>query len=200
MKADLLSHRANYFLKGEEAAMAELPLLRPGQWIVATFGLAVFNLDGNLAAQLKEAYGKDENCLEAIKDVRSGNESDFSLSEERVLLWENRIYMPDDRDIWLQLMAEHYDELTTSHPGHDRILELLGQNYHLPNTRKYVETYVAMCDICARAKALHHKPFGLLQLLPILDRAWESVSTNFIVKLPPPRDSGQPEGGEFDSI
>ena len=69
MKADLLSHRADYFPKGEEAATAEPPLLRPGQWIAATFGLAVFNLDGNLAAQLKEAYGKDENYLEAIKDM-----------------------------------------------------------------------------------------------------------------------------------
>ena len=30
-KADLLSRRADYFPKGEEAAMAEPPLLRPGQ-------------------------------------------------------------------------------------------------------------------------------------------------------------------------
>src|SRR5256885_1649960 len=37
MKADLLSHRADYFPKGEEAAMAELPLLHLGQWIAAIF-------------------------------------------------------------------------------------------------------------------------------------------------------------------
>src|SRR5436309_14053656 len=64
-KANLLSHRANYFPKGEEATMAEPPLLHLGQWIAAMFGLAVFNLNGNLATQLKEAYGKDINCLEA---------------------------------------------------------------------------------------------------------------------------------------
>ena len=81
--------------------MAKPPLLHPEQWIVATFSLAVFNLDGNLAAQLKEAYGKDENCQEAIKDVRSGIKSDFSLSKEGVLLWEDLIYMLDDRNIWL---------------------------------------------------------------------------------------------------
>ena len=79
--------------------------------------------------------------------------------------------MPDDRDIRLRLMAEHYDEPTAGHPGRDRTLELLGQNYYLPEARKYVETYVATCDVCARAKAPHHKPFGLLQPLPILDRA-----------------------------
>ena len=31
MKADLLSYRADYFLKREEAATAKLPLLHPGQ-------------------------------------------------------------------------------------------------------------------------------------------------------------------------
>src|SRR5437667_8880746 len=86
-KADLLSCRADYFPKEEEATMAEPLLLHPGQWIAATFGLTVFNLDGNLAAQLKKAYRKDVNCLEAIKDVQSGIESDFSLSKEGVLLW-----------------------------------------------------------------------------------------------------------------
>src|SRR5438876_8314067 len=105
MKADLLSYRANYFLKGEEAAIAKPLLLCPGQWIVVMFGLAVFNLNRNLAAQLKETYGKDVNCLEAIKDVQSGIESDFSLSKERVLLREDLIYVLDNRDIWLQLMA-----------------------------------------------------------------------------------------------
>src|SRR5947207_4362404 len=98
--------------------------------------------------------------------------------------------MPDNRDIQLQLMAEYYDELIASYLGYNRILELLSQNYYLPDTRKYVETYVATCNICARAKALHHKLFGLLQLLPILDRAWKSVLTDFIVKLLPSRDPG----------
>ena len=122
------------------------------------------------------------------------------MSKEGVLLREDRIYVPDDRDIRLRLMAEHHDEPTAGHPGRDRTLELLGQNYHLPKAIKYEETYVAMCNVCARAKAPHHKLFDLLQLLPIPDRAWESVLTNFIVKLPPSRDPGWPKRGEFNSI
>ena len=97
-------------------------------------------------------------------------------------------------------MAEHHDELTAGHSGCNRTLELLSRNYHLPDTRKYVETYIVTCNVCTRVKAPHHKPFGLFQPLPIPDRAWESVSTNFIVKLPLLRDSGWPKGGEFNSI
>ena len=60
------------------------------------------------------------------------------------------------------MIAKHYNELTTGHLGCDRILELLGQNYYLPNVRKYVETYITTCNVYARAKALHYKLFGLL--------------------------------------
>ena len=67
-------------------------------------------------------------------------------------------------------MAKYYDELTASHLGCNRILKLLGQNYYLPDMKKYVETYIAIYNICARVKALYYKPFSLLQLLPILDR------------------------------
>ena len=108
--------------------------------------------------------------------------------------------MLHNRNIQLQLIAKHYNKLTTSYLSCNRILELLGQNYYLPDMRKYVETYVVMCDICTRVKALHHKPFSLLQPLLILNRAWKSVLTNFIVKLLPSRDPGQPKGGEFNFI
>ena len=59
-------------------------------------------------------------------------------------------------------MAKYYNKLTTSHLGYNKTLELLSQNYYLSNVRKYVETYVAICNICARVKILHYKLFGLL--------------------------------------
>src|SRR5439155_12623528 len=49
MKADLLSRRADYAPEGEEATIAEPPLLHPGQWIAAMFGLAVFSPDKDMA-------------------------------------------------------------------------------------------------------------------------------------------------------
>ena len=60
------------------------------------------------------------------------------------------------------MIVKYHDELTTSHLGHDRILELLSQNYYLPDAKKYVETYVAMYNICTRVKVLYYKPFSLL--------------------------------------
>ena len=99
MKADLLSCRADYAPEGEEATMAEPPLLCPGQWIAVTFGLTVFSLDKDIAAQLKETYERDKACQKAIKEVWSRSKLSFSLSKEGVLLQKDQIYIPDDRKI-----------------------------------------------------------------------------------------------------
>ena len=58
--------------------------------------------------------------------------------------------------------------------------------------RTYVNHYVQSCEICQRTKSACHRPYGLLEPLPIADKPWSSVSIDFIVKLP--------ESNGFDSI
>ena len=50
---------------------------------------------------------------------------------------------------------------------------------------KDVKEFVLSCDICSRSKNFQHRPYGLLQPLPILHRPWSSVSMDFIIDLPP---------------
>ena len=48
---------------------------------------------------------------------------------------------------------------------------------------KFVKRYVASCEVCARNKSSRHAPYGKLQPLPIPERAWQSLSMDFIVDL-----------------
>ena len=50
--------------------------------------------------------------------------------------------------------------------------------------KKEIAAYVARCDTCCRVKAVHLKPAGLLQPLPIPGWKWEEISMDFIVGLP----------------
>ena len=50
---------------------------------------------------------------------------------------------------------------------------------------KDVKEFVLSCDICSRSKNPRHRPYGLLQPLPIPHRPWSSVSMDFIMDLPP---------------
>jgi hypothetical protein len=47
-----------------------------------------------------------------------------------------------------------------------------------------IARYVAKCDICQRVKAVHLKPTGPLQPLPIPTWKWEDISMDFIIGLP----------------
>ena len=48
---------------------------------------------------------------------------------------------------------------------------------------KDVKEFVLSCDVCSRSKIPRHRPYGLLQPLPIPHRPWSSVSMDFITDL-----------------
>src|SRR6476620_5011812 len=47
-----------------------------------------------------------------------------------------------------------------------------------------VARFVSTCVTCQRNKARRHKPYGLLQPLPVPEKPWHTVTFDFIVKLP----------------
>jgi transposase InsO family protein len=49
---------------------------------------------------------------------------------------------------------------------------------------KLLREYVKSCDTCVWSKAPRHRPFGLLQPLPIPSRPWGSIAMDFITDLP----------------
>jgi hypothetical protein len=64
--------------------------------------------------------------------------------------------------------------------------------------RKQVETVVSECDLCNKSKASRHAPYGLLQPLPVPQKAWKSIAFDFIVKLPLSKEPMT--GVTYDSI
>jgi hypothetical protein len=49
---------------------------------------------------------------------------------------------------------------------------------------KDVTKFVSTCVTCQRNKARRHKPYGLLQPLPVPEKPWHTVTFNFVIKLP----------------
>ncbi|GKE49104.1 putative reverse transcriptase domain-containing protein [Tanacetum coccineum] len=60
----------------------------------------------------------------------------------------------------------------------------LKQLYWWPNMKADIATYVSKCLTCAKVKAEHQKPSGLLQQPKILVWKWEQITMDFIVGLP----------------
>ncbi|GKD75973.1 putative reverse transcriptase domain-containing protein, partial [Tanacetum coccineum] len=56
--------------------------------------------------------------------------------------------------------------------------------YWWPNMKADIATYVSKCLTCAKLKAEHHKPSGLLQQLEIPVWNWEMITMDFVSGLP----------------
>ena len=49
---------------------------------------------------------------------------------------------------------------------------------------RYIGQYVKTCDLCLHTKAQQSLPVGELSPLPTLESCWDTISVDFIVKLP----------------
>src|SRR5882724_2552159 len=58
-------------------------------------------------------------------------------------------------------------------------------HYYWPGLPSYFKNYCKLCTTCSSAKPVCHKPYGLLKQLPIPEKPGNSISMDFIEKLPP---------------
>ena len=96
----------------------------------------------------------------------------------------NRMYVPDNANLRLWVLQYHHDHVLTGHLGQNKTLELIWRHYTWPNICDDVQKFCKSCITCMRSKPQHHKPYRSLQQLPILEHPWNSISMDFIEKLP----------------
>ena len=120
----------------------------------------------------------------AVDPILQDIDSDptFKL-QDGILLKDELIYIPND-DLRLQVLKQLHDNPSAGHFGIAKTVEMVSRNFWWPQMRKFIAHYVLTCD-CNRSKAPRNKPHGLLQPLPVPERPWVDLSTDFIVELPP---------------
>ncbi|GKB02282.1 putative reverse transcriptase domain-containing protein [Tanacetum coccineum] len=79
---------------------------------------------------------------------------------------------------------ESYKSKYSIHPGSDKMYQDLKLLYWWPNMKADIATYVSKCLTCAKDKAEHQKPSGLLQQPEIPVWKWERITMDFVSGLP----------------
>ncbi|GKB23812.1 putative reverse transcriptase domain-containing protein, partial [Tanacetum coccineum] len=70
------------------------------------------------------------------------------------------------------------------HPGSDKMYQDMKLLYWWPNMKADIATYISKCLTCAKVKAEHQKPSGLLQQPEIPVWKWERITMDFVSGLP----------------
>lgn len=196
-RADGLSRRADYIKTLPEPT----PVIKPEQLIVAasTCEDVPHRVDmltptmlppTSFERQLRAAYLKDPfaaKTIKALKDKTNNlpdNLQHFRYSDQGLLLLNDLVYLPRDTEVQQEVLKLYHDNPMAGHFGADKTFLAVSKDYYHPRLRGIVNEYVSQCLACSRNKASTHKPHGRLEPLPIPTRPWESVSMDFITKLP----------------
>ncbi|GJX15294.1 putative reverse transcriptase domain-containing protein, partial [Tanacetum coccineum] len=132
-----------------------------------------------LAAQV-EAF-KDENV---IAKGLNGMDQQMVKKEDGSLHYMDHIWVSLVGGVRTKIMDEAHKTRYSMHPGADKMYYDLWDMYWWPSMKKEIAIYVSKCLTCAKVKAEHQRPSGLLQQPEILEWKWEKIAMDFITKLP----------------
>jgi hypothetical protein len=97
-----------------------------------------------------------------------------------------------------QLVREIHELPPHGHQGIHKTLDRVRTTYQFPKMKTVVQAITKQCLLCEKTKARRHKPYGELQPLPVAERPWDSITMDFITKLPLSEDPAT--GVMYDSI
>jgi len=139
---------------------------------------------------IKEALSDDELAKSVRTDIANGTSQQSWVDKNGLLFFKDKIYVPEAcRN---QLMLFYHDAQLAGHKSIRPTVELIGRQFFFPLSTKFITNWIESCQQCIRSKSGHRKPYGELQPLEIATKPWQSISMDFVVKLP--------KSEKFDSI
>ncbi|GJW72665.1 putative reverse transcriptase domain-containing protein [Tanacetum coccineum] len=133
-----------------------------------------------LKAQLeamKPENVKAENLGRLLKPI-------FEIHSNGIRYLKNRVWFPLFGGLRDLIMHESHKSKYSIHSGSDKMYQDMKKLYWWPNMKADVATYVSKCLTCAKVKAEHQRPSGLLQQPEIPKWKWEHITMDFVTGLP----------------
>ncbi|MBW0583887.1 hypothetical protein O181_123602 [Austropuccinia psidii MF-1] len=148
----------------------------------------------SLIDSIQKALCNDSQYRSILQDLGKGKSAqDYSLdSSSQLLMFKDRVVVPNNSTIQLSILQKRHYYPLAGHPGQEKTLKLVKQDFHWPGMTQFMKDYVSSCQQCSRNKNINHKKFGLLKPLPIPNGPWFCILMNFITQLP--------RSNSFDSI
>nr|GFA62104.1 putative reverse transcriptase domain-containing protein [Tanacetum cinerariifolium] len=106
-------------------------------------------------------------------------------------------WLPCYGNLQMVIMHESHKSKYSVHLGSDKMYQDMKKLYWWPNMKADIATYVSKCLTCAKVKAEHQRPSGLLVQPKIPKWKWDNIAMDFVTKLP---KSSQGETDPMDKL
>ena len=139
-KADALSQRAGH----DQGKMdnKDTTVLK-SEW----FRMTSIDTDQDIFNRIKKIH---RNCDKSVLKALAQKETDWEESEDGIMTWKGRIYIPIDKKLREEIVRQHHNVPTAGHPGQHKTHELITRNYWWPKMHDFIRKYVKGCDTCQR--------------------------------------------------
>ncbi|KAJ2926197.1 hypothetical protein H1R20_g10898, partial [Candolleomyces eurysporus] len=190
VQSDTLSQRPDHH--PEEDENEETILLPPNLFINALkLDQEQRMFDDSLQSTITSIDKLDHEAQEALTKLSNVDTSDpdwtlYPTKHGIILLFQNRIYLPDNLHLRRQVTKLYHDTPTAGHPGQQGTLLALQNDYFWPGMTKFVNNYVKGCAQCQQNK-INRRP-SKPPLFPIEHstetRPFSQISMDLITDLP----------------
>ncbi|GKA30277.1 retrotransposon protein, putative, ty3-gypsy subclass [Tanacetum coccineum] len=138
---------------------------------------ASMRIESNLMLQIKEAQRDDGELWAIVQNVEDGKHTEFSVDDDGVVWFEDRLCVPNDQALREKVMTEasivHYILFIRFQTKMYRDLK---QYFWWNGMKQDVATFVSKCMTCQQVKIEHQRASGLLQPLEIPMWKWDEIS------------------------
>ena len=111
-----------------------------------------------------------------------GMKDGWEKDADGVLHQQGLLYVPEI--IRTELISRQHDDPVEGHFGIDKTRKLIARKYYWSSLQTDVEAYVKSCNVYLASKAVRHKPYRDLQLLPVPTHRWKDLLMDFVTGLP----------------
>ncbi|GJW78700.1 putative reverse transcriptase domain-containing protein [Tanacetum coccineum] len=122
--------------------------------------------------------------VENSKDSEKFRTEKLEPRADKTLCFKGRSWLPCYGDLRTVIMHESHKSKYSIHPGFDKMYQDMKKLYWWPNMKANIATYVSKCLTCAKVKAEHQRPSGLLVQPKIPKWKWDNITMDFVTKLP----------------
>jgi len=167
-RADSLSRRVDW-AEGVERDNENQVMMKE-EWLeVRVMEHLIEGPEEEIVKKIKEAKDKDEEVIviKAVEEMKKAGvrvlrNEEWQIEEELVLK-EERVYVPKDEKLRVEIIQLYHDIPIVGHEGQWKTIELVTRNYWWLGVTKEVKRYVEGCDQCQRMKNRAEMPTGKLR-------------------------------------
>ncbi|GKE21440.1 putative reverse transcriptase domain-containing protein [Tanacetum coccineum] len=158
------------------------------QALVMTIGLDLHKqiLNAQTEAQKPENLNNEDvrgMLVENSKDPEKFRTEKLEPRADGTPCFNDKSWLPCYGDLRTVILHEFHKSKYSIHPGSDKMYQDIKKLYWWTNIKADIATYVSKCLTCAKVKAEHQRPSGLLVQPKIPEWKWDNITMDFVTKL-----------------